>query len=142
MEAYALPRTAPPATRRRNHSLLRSDAASIQLNPTAALVVEKLQKGRSVSEIAQVIADVGFAAPEQASEWVDATLAALKEQTRVDEAAPAPADPEQISDLLPYAPFKPVTEQRYCLLETCALIRYEAWAQKRLVELSARPLGD
>ena len=104
------------------------------LNPTAALVVEKLQKGRGVSEIAQLIAERGLAAPEQASEWVDATLAALKEQMRVAEAAATPADPDGISDLLPYSPFKPVTEQRYCLLETCALIRYEAWAQKRLVE--------
>jgi hypothetical protein len=104
------------------------------LNPTAALVVEKLQKGRGVAEIAQILAERGLAAPEQALEWVDATLAALKEQTRVAEAAPLPADPDQISDLLPYAPFKAVTEQRYCLLETCALIRYEAWAQKRLVD--------
>jgi hypothetical protein len=104
------------------------------LNPTAALVVEELQSGRSVSEVAQVLTARGLAPPEQGTEWVAATLAALKEQMRGDEAAAAPPEPEQIPDLLPFSPFKPVTETRYSILETCALIRYEAWAQKRLVD--------
>ena len=59
-----------------------------RLNPTAALVVEKLQKGRGLSEVAQVLAARGLAPPEQGMEWVEATLATLKEQMRVDEAGP------------------------------------------------------
>ena len=104
-----------------------------RLNPTAALVLEKLQKGQDVSEVARVLAAEG-APPEQAVEWVDATLAALKEQLRVEPAS-APAELDDISDVRPYTSLNPKTEQRYRLLETCVLIRYEAWAQKRLVDL-------
>ena len=105
-----------------------------RLNPTAALVVEKLQKGRGLSEVAQVLAARGLAPPEQGMEWVEATLATLKEQMRVDEAGPTRAEADDISDVPPYTSFKPVAEQCYRLLETCALIRYGAWAQKRLVD--------
>ena len=44
------------------------------------------------------------------------------------------AEADDISDVPPYTSFKPVAEQCYRLLETCALIRYGAWAQKRLVD--------
>jgi len=104
------------------------------LNPTAAVVVEKLQKGSGVSEVAQDLAARGLAPLERGMECVDATLAALEEQLRVDEAVPARAEPDEISDVPPYTSFRPVTEQCYRLLETCALIRYGAWAQKRLVD--------
>ncbi len=71
--------------------------------------------------------------PEQAAEWVDAALVALWAQMHAEDTVPVPPERDEAEDVRPYTPFEPVTERRYRLLETCVLIRYEAWAQRRLV---------
>jgi hypothetical protein len=104
------------------------------LNPMAASIVRELQGGASVSEVAHMLAAQGLALPEQAAEWVGAALDALRAQMHADETVPPPPERDEAEDVRPYTPFEPVTERRYRLLETCALIRYGAWAQRRLVD--------
>lgn len=109
------------------------------LNPSAALVVRELQIGRPPSEIAGLLASHGYAADGRAPQWIDATLHALTSNGLLDSGAgphqqdASVQDGDGSLDISPYEPVKPVLEQRYRLLDTCALIRFGAWAQARLV---------
>ena len=111
----------------------------LSLNPSAALVVRELRRGAGAADVARVLAAQGMVASEQAGQWVEATLEALKSQgllTNGPGSTPSPGgapDTVEAEEVRPYAPFQPVTEQHYRLLETRALIRFGAWAQARLV---------
>jgi hypothetical protein len=112
----------------------------IGLNPSAALVVRELQNGRGAPQIARLLAAQGHAVEGQAPQWVETTLDALASYgVLANGTAPSPPpasipeDPGGAADVRPYQPFKVVTERRYRLLETCALIRFGAWSQARRV---------
>jgi hypothetical protein len=116
----------------------------IHLNPSAALFFRELQKGTPASGLAHVLGSKGLVAPEEAEQWVTATLDAFRlcgilENGPVAPVAltPSPNDDaeaaRQAASCAPYASFEPVAEQRYRLLETCALIRFGHVAQVRLV---------
>ena len=116
----------------------------VGLNRTAALLVEKLHNGIPAAELARVFATEGLAAPDEAAQWITATLGALQSCGILHDepVAPAPANPapendaaaRQAAECAPYRPFDPAAERRYRLLETCALIRFGHVAQVRLVD--------
>ena len=123
-----------------------SEAAQclLGLNASAARVIRELQKGTGVDDVARVLAAEGGVAPEEAGHWVTATLDAFESHGMIGD-GPVPPPPSvagsdeaaegaaRIADMPPYAPFEPAMERRYRLLETCALIRFGARAQVRLV---------
>ena len=117
----------------------------VGLNRTAALLVEKLRDGVPPSELAHAFTSEGLAAPDEAQQWVAATLGALRSCGVLEDGAvaPAPANqtPEeddaaarQAAECRPYRAFEPAAERRYRLLETCALIRFGHVAQVRLID--------
>jgi hypothetical protein len=116
----------------------------LSLNPPAALVFRELQKGAPSSSMAHALAVEGLVASEEAEQWVTSTLDAFRSCGMLEDgpvvpvaSTPLPGDDaenaRQAANCAPYAPFEPVTEQRYRLLETCALIRFGHLAQVRLV---------
>lgn len=111
----------------------------LHLNPAAAAVVGELQKGAGVAEAAHVLASLGLVAPEQAAQWVEATVDALRSHGMLANGPTPPQPPaanpapDEAAGTLPYTPFEPAFEQRYRLLETCALIRFGHRAQARQV---------
>jgi hypothetical protein len=115
----------------------------LHLNPPAALFFRELQKGTPASELTHVLAAEGVVAPQEAEQWLTATLDAFRlcgiledgpvapvalTRSPTDDAAARPP-----AGCAPYASFEPVAEERYRLLETCALIRFGHVAQVRLV---------
>lgn len=110
----------------------------LNLNPAAALVVQELQRGAGVSEVAQLLSSVGHAAPEQAKHWVEATLDALTSHGLLANGSPSAAVTasglDETAYVRPYSPFQPAAEQHYRLLETCALIRFGSVRQRRWVD--------
>jgi hypothetical protein len=116
----------------------------LHLNPPAALLFRELQKGTPHSELSHVLAAEGLVGSEEAEQWATATLDAFKSCGMFEDGPVAPAaltsstedDAEaarQAAVCAPHAPFEPVAEERYRLLETCALIRFGHVAQVRLV---------
>jgi hypothetical protein len=116
----------------------------LRLNPPAASVFRGLQKGTPASELAHVLEAEGLVASKQAEQSVTATLDAFRSYGMLEGGpvapvawTPSPGDDaetaRQGADCAPYASFEPVAEQRYRLLETCALIRFGHLAQVRLV---------
>jgi len=117
----------------------------IGLNRTAALVVDKLQNGVRASELAQFFTSEGLATPDEAEQWVRATLVGLRSCGMLEDgpAAPIAANPlseeeeasarQAAAECAPYRSVEPVAERRYRLLETRALIRFGHQAQVRLV---------
>jgi len=116
----------------------------IGLNRTAALLGDRLQNGARASELAQILTSEGLATPDEAEQWVTTTLVGLRSCGMLEDgpAAPIPANPIseddawalQAAECAPYRPVEPVTERRYQLLETQALIRFGHMAQVRLVD--------
>jgi hypothetical protein len=83
--------------------------------------------------------------PEQAQQWVTATLEALASHGMLTDSEPSAAligrtipedrwSADRIATMPPFAPFSPVAEKRYSLLGTCALVRYSHKGQLRLVD--------
>jgi hypothetical protein len=116
----------------------------LSLNPPAALVFRELQKGTPSSIMPHALAVEGLVASEEAGQWVTSTLDAFRSCGIIEDGPVAPVastplpghDAETASpaaNCAPYAAFEAVTEQRYRLLETCALIRFGHLAQVRLV---------
>jgi hypothetical protein len=112
----------------------------LHLNPPAALLFRELQKGTPASEFAHVLAAEGLVASGEAEQWVTATLDAFTAcgMFQIGPVAPVALRPSPDSDAeaagcAPYTSFEPVAEERYRLLETCALIRFGHMAQVRLV---------
>ena len=116
----------------------------VGLNASAALVVRELQRGVLPKELAQTLATQGAAAAEEAEQWVQATLAALGSHGMLVDGTVPPVltvqredgdsqAPAQVAGIAPYTPFKPALEQRYRLLDTCALVRFGRLEQVRLV---------
>lgn len=116
----------------------------VGLNRTAALLVDGLRNGTRASELAQVFTSQGLATPDEAEQWVTATLAALRscgmlEDGPVLSIPPKPISVEieagghQAAECAPYRSFEPAAERRYRLLETCALVRFGHSAQVRLI---------
>jgi hypothetical protein len=114
------------------------------LNPPAALLFRELQKGTRASELAHLLASEGLVALEDAEQWVTATLDAFSSCGILEDGPVAPGASTPSPDLeilaarlaaecAPYASFEPVAEERYRLLQTCALIRFGHLAQVRLV---------
>ena len=116
----------------------------VGLNPAAAFVVRALQRGTPVSELTQAFSSEGLAAPEEAERWVTTALDHLVAHGLLADGTSPTALPMEAGDsdhpipsrqiAWPYAPFEPVAERRYRLLETCVLIRFAHPAQVRLVE--------
>ncbi len=116
----------------------------LHLNPPAALLLIELQKGTPASELAHVLAAEELVPSGEAEHWITATLDAFWSSGMVEDGPVAPValtpspddDAEaarQAAGCGPYASFEPVAEERYRLLETCALIRFGHMAQVRLV---------
>ena len=115
----------------------------VGLNTAAAAIVDALQAGRSESEIVGGLLSQGASGPKQAQEWLAAVLDVLGASGFcVDESLsqrplagpiegdkPLPLPP----DMPPHKPFDAALEQRYRLLDTCALIRFSHPAQARMV---------
>ena len=117
----------------------------IGLNRTAALLVEKLQRGIPACELARAFATEGLAAPDEAAQWVAVTLDALRSCGILDADPVGPTPPDaaaeddaaaalQAAECAPYRAFEPAAERRYRLLETSTLIRFGHLAQVRLVD--------
>jgi hypothetical protein len=106
----------------------------VGLNASAALVARNLQHGLTASEIASGLASDGIAAPEDAARWVSATLDALGSNGMLADARSATVLPTVIAEeqgratrlakMPAFVPFEPKWEQRYRLLNVCALIRF------------------
>jgi hypothetical protein len=116
----------------------------VHLNPPAALLFRELQKGTPASEFADVLAAEGLVPSREAEHWVTGTLDAFRSCGMFQDGPVPPValtslaedDAEtarQAAGCAPYASFEPVAEERYRLLETCALIRFGHVAQVRLV---------
>ena len=116
----------------------------LHLNSPAALLFRELQKGTPASEFAHVLAAEGLVPSGEAEQWVTATLDAFTACGMFQDGPVAPVvlrpspdgDAEaarQAAGCARYASFEPVAEERYRLLETCALIRFGHVAQVRLV---------
>ena len=116
----------------------------LRLNPPAALLFRELRNGTRASELAHVLASEGLVALDEAEQWVTVTLDAFRSCGMLEDGPVAPDASIPSSDLeilaarmaaecAAYASFEPVAEERYRLLETCALIRFGHLAQVRLV---------
>lgn len=116
----------------------------IGLNASAALVVRRIQAGASDSTIETDLVSQGGVPPEEAARWIKSVLDALgshgllSNRPAVTPRAAEVWDEEKFlarvaSEMPPYAPVKPAAEQRYRLLDTCALIRFGHLAQRRMV---------
>jgi len=116
----------------------------LRLNAPAALLFRELQEGTCATELAQVLASEGPVALDEAEQWVTATLDCFRSCGLFEDGPGAPdasipsagleiLAARMAAECAPYAPFEPVAEERYRLLETCALIRFGHLAQVRLV---------
>ena len=116
----------------------------VGLNQSAAIVFEALQRGTPASGLAEKLVSASTT-PEQAQQWVTATLEALASHGMLTDSEPSAAligrtipedrwSADRIATMPPFAPFSPVAEKRYSLLGTCALVRYSHKGQLRLVD--------
>lgn len=116
----------------------------IGLNASAALVVRRMQAGTPDSTIERDLVSQGLASPQEAAGWMTTVLEALGSHGLLRNgvaAIPLSAeawDEEKFlarvaSEMPAYAPLEPAAEQRYRLLDTCALIRFGHLAQRRMV---------
>jgi hypothetical protein len=121
-----------------------SEAAQslIGLNTTAAAIVGSLQAGKPATAILSELASQGAAGPAQAQEWLDVVLNVLAsggfmaDRPRPPRAADSSTDEQPaapLTDMPPHRPFNAAVEQRYRLLDTCALIRFREGGQARMV---------
>jgi len=111
----------------------------IGLNASAALVARDLRDGLAASEIASGLASDGIAAPEEAARWVSATLDALGSHGMLAEGgnvvapsagiAQEQAPAARLAKMPSFVSFEPKWEQRYRLLDVCALIRFASLEQ-------------
>lgn len=122
-----------------------SEAAQgiIGLNAAAAGIVNALRAGKPAAEIVAGLAAQGAEGSQQAEEWLDGVLEVLGsggfladgpiplrapgELTDGEGSADLPAD------MPPHRRFNVAVEQRYRLVDTCALIRFRDRAQARMV---------
>lgn len=115
----------------------------VRLNESAAFVVRELQAGTPADELARALIVAGIAQVGEAERWAADTLDGLRLQG-VLEGAPVPQpradgslqeNQRRARAAMPsLAPFVARAEQRYGLLETCALVRFAFLSQKRLVD--------
>ena len=116
----------------------------IGLNASAALVVRRMQAGTPDSTIEHDLVAEGIASPEEAAAWMTTVLDAIGSHGLLRNGVAAIPRSAEIwdeekylarmaSEMPAYAPVTPVAEQRYRLLDTCALIRFAHLAQVRLV---------
>jgi hypothetical protein len=115
----------------------------VRLNESAAFVVRELQSGTPADDLAPALIAAGLAQRGEAERWAADTLEGLRSQGML-EGAPVPQlrragsleeGHRRAQGAMPrFAPFVAKTEQRYCLLETCALVRFAFLSQKRLVD--------
>ena len=116
----------------------------IGLNASAALVARRMQAGTPDSTIERDLVSQGRVSPEEAAGWMRTVLDALGSHGLLrNQVAAAPRTAEiwdeakylarVASEMPAYTPVTPVAEQRYRLLDTCALIRFAHLAQVRLV---------
>ena len=116
----------------------------VGLNRSAAFVFRELERGVPAPSVAKLVAAAGLADPGESETWVASTLEALRSHGML---ADGPASvslakaegsergsEDALADVRPYAPFTPVAEQYYRLLETVLLIRFGHLAQIRLVD--------
>lgn len=112
------------------------------LNASAAHLVHRMQNGVPASALAEELVSDGYATPGEATQWVAAVLDALGSHGFLENQAPTPApvsDEEghaarMLRVMPPFAPMEAVVEQRYQLLDTCALVRFTHLGQIRLVD--------
>jgi len=115
----------------------------VSLNASAALVVRGLQNGLSTAEVEQSLVAEGMTLPEEAGAWVAAALEVAGSHGLLANGASVAAAGTPLSDnddstgppdMPDLAPYRPRLEKRYRLLGTCALIRFSAQSQVRLVD--------
>jgi hypothetical protein len=116
----------------------------IGLNAAAAFIARALRNGAAPPELASALIAENGLAPQEAKDWVQATLDAfgshgLLRNSKALLAAPASHATQEKLELeratMPsYQPFAAVAEGHYRLLGTYAVIRYAHLAQKRMVE--------
>ena len=117
----------------------------IGLNTTAAEIVAALQAGAPAAHIVRDLAS--HVGPEQAQQWVDGLLEVLRSGGFMAGSPPPrpKRDEEELPPLPPHMPpspsFTPALEQRYRLLDTCALIRFQETSQARMVDSVIGHLG-
>jgi hypothetical protein len=115
------------------------------LNAAAAYLVRRMQSGAPVSGLAQSLVSDGLAPPEEADQWVTMALDALGSNGFLADQAVSTASPSiafndarhlaRMAQEMPvFTPAEAVVEQRYCLLDTCMLVRFGHRGQRRLVD--------
>ena len=112
------------------------------LNTSAAYIARRMQKGIPVSALAQDLVSGGLAAPGQAEGWVAAVLDALGAHGLLaNRQPPAPPlseeeghDARMVRIMPAFTFMEAVAEQRYQLLDTCALVRFTHKDQISLVD--------
>jgi hypothetical protein len=116
----------------------------IGLNASAARVARRLGANIAPSTIEHELASEGIASPEEAAKWVATVLDSLGSHGLLSDGKPAsersPENPNDVEylarmarEMPPYAPFVPVEERRYRLLDACVLIRFGHVAQLKCV---------
>jgi hypothetical protein len=114
------------------------------LNASAAVVLQELQKGTPAADVQRKLSSVA-ATPEEAEQWVSATLQALASHGMITHGQPSSAlsgltipedrwSADRVASMPPYTPFSPIEERDYRLLGTHARIRYSHKGQIRLVD--------
>jgi len=116
----------------------------ISLNESAAFIFRALQRGAAVKEVERAIASEGLVAISESGGWVRTTIDAFRSQgmladqsvpereiARNDDGAFAT---HRVAGMPEYELLKHVTERRYQLLDTSAVVRFAHLAQVRLVE--------
>ena len=115
----------------------------VRLNESATFVVRELQSGTPADELAYALVAAGIAPAGEAEQWAGDTLKGLGSYGVLEDTPlPRPRGAGSLEEshrrsragMPPLAPFAAMVEQRYCLLETCALVRFAFRSQKRLVD--------
>jgi len=113
----------------------------VGLNATAAFIVQGLQRGAPLEDIAKALAAEKGAELEVCVLWVSAALDVLSSHALLagQKAAPGPHPVAEILDrrvekVPPFEPRDPALEGRYRLLGSNTLIRYGHRSQKRMVD--------
>jgi hypothetical protein len=124
------------------------------LNAPAAHVVQRVEAGAPLSAIAQELAESGMIPAEEAASWIATTLDALRSHGMLAD-SPLPerrvsaqirahqeGQARRVAQMPPYSPVKAVTERRYRLLNSVALMRFALVRQAKAVDAALGHLAD
>jgi hypothetical protein len=121
----------------------------VGLNASAAYIAQQVSAGTPPSSIVRELAQNGTTSTEEASDWIAATLEALRSHgMAADTPQPEPSGPAEtqqqeqeqeqrasrIAMMPPYVPVTAGVERRYRLLDTVALMRFALPGQAEAVD--------